>query len=195
MNYTTFHASRASRSRHEFEWAQKSTIVAVCCRRVTMATITTSPNTSLGTKRDYSSLSKDELIAALVERDAKIAKLSTAAPVVSPEKARDNAERLRTLAYRGIKAQMKWKPSCKRGAARFCYAAMCDEATFRAFMNLEEKDKTKGTNKMDSEGLDELLGKTLSASVRYADLYVRGNVNVSFQKKNNEIKISGGYGL
>lgn len=154
-------------------------------------------------EEDYASLSKEELICLLKDRDSTISKiegeckkLKRAAPAeISPEKAREKADKLRTHAYRGIKSQMKWKPSCKHGSARFSYTAMCSEPTFRQFMNLEDKDKTKG-QKMEADDFEpKILGQYVSASIRYGYLSLKGTVNVTFSPKNSEIKITGGYGI
>ena len=173
------------------------------------------PPTSAQKKRprpdasEYEAMTQEELIVALKERDVRIKTLegeckrlkkSAAAIVfpapVSPERIQSKAEKLRTIAYRGIKKQMKWKPSCKRGAARFAFEGMCDEPTFRAFMNLAKKDKTKG-KRMEVEEFESniLGGQSLSTSIRYGYLYLRGNVNVSFSMDDSIVKITGGYGM
>ena len=177
--------------------------------QTTSATKTPTSSAALQKKRsldDYQNMTPQALIAALQERDELIAKLqgdnkrlktTASAPVaaVSPEKVQEKATRLRTLAYKGIKSQMKWKPSCKRGNARFAYEGVCDEATFRVFMRIAEKDKTKG-KRMEAENFqDEILGETLSASIRYGYLYLKGTVGIAFKKEDNIIKITGGYGM
>lgn len=62
-------------------------------------------------------------------------------------------------------------------------------------MGLENKDKTKGA-KMDVDKFEEeIVNGTVSASIRYGYLCLRGNVNITFKKADNEIKITGGYGM
>ena len=121
-------------------------------------------------KRTFDEMSKEDLIQELESRDKMIAQLrmehtklqkaairtatsqsSTSGPttattttIVSPEKAAEKAGQLLKISVRNIKSQMKWKPSCKHGTApRWSFTAFCDEPTFRAFMKLDAKDKTK----------------------------------------------------
>jgi hypothetical protein len=118
-------------------------------------------------KRTFDEMSKEDLIQELDSRDKIIAQLrlehtklqkaairtattqsSTSGPtttsIVSPEKAAEKAAQLIKILVRNIKSQMKWKPSCKHGTApRWSFTAFCDEPTFRAFMKLDAKDKTK----------------------------------------------------
>ncbi|CAB9501984.1 expressed unknown protein [Seminavis robusta] len=157
---------------------------------------------------EYESMTQRELIATLQDRDANIIKLeseckrlkkstSSEGPVVavSPEKIQAQAQKVRSMAYKGIKSQMKWKPSCKHGTARFSYEGMCDEAAFRAFMGLTEKEKTKGKRMESGAFENKILGQSLEASIRYGYLYLKGNVNISFSKDECTVKITGGYGI
>lgn len=115
--------------------------------------------------------------------------------MISPEQLKAHAGRLGKLAHKGIKSQMKWKPSCKNGKARFSYEGICDETTFRAFLKLSDKEKTKGKRMEAEKFQDNILGERLYASIRYDSLRLRGNVNVSFSPDESTIKIAGGYGL
>lgn len=159
----------------------------------------------------YQDLSPEQLLSALKDRDAHIVKLEkeckrlktskkatqggAVAPIISPEQIQAKATKLRGVVYKGIKSQMKWKPSCKRGTARFSFEGMCDEPTFRGFMRLQEKDKTKG-QRMDCEKFQsEILGYQLVASIRYGYLMAKGNVNITFSKDDGIVKINGGYGM
>jgi hypothetical protein len=155
-------------------------------------------------------MTPEQLIAALQDRDHHIAKLEsqckrlkTSVATVSPNKqpnslgnVKEQVRTLRRLIYNGLKIQMKWKPSCKRGTARFSYEGVCDEPTFRAFMKLGDKDKTKGKRTTAEEFEDNMLGgDRISASIRYGCLYARGNISVTFIASDGIIKVSGGYGL
>jgi hypothetical protein len=74
-------------------------------------------------------MTPEQLIAALQDRDHHIAKLEsqckrlkTSVATVSPNKqpnslgnVKEQVRTLRRLIYNGLKSQMKWKPSCKRG--------------------------------------------------------------------------------
>ena len=173
---------------------------------------------------DYLRMTKDELISALRKRDdrisllerqckraktttttTKISSLSASSatpppppppPTISPEKIQQKVDQLRKLAYKGIKSQIKWRPSCREGTARFAYTGMCDEATFRGFFGLTKaKDKTKG-GKVDCERFqDDMVTNRVVGKIRYGYLCLKGNVNVTYNKTTCEIKITGGFGL
>jgi hypothetical protein len=159
-------------------------------------------------KRKYEDLTRDELIAALQKLDAEHQKLQTenkrlkqsaskgSTASVDPEKLRQAGLKLRSMAVRGIKSQMKWKPSCKYSKARFSWSSMCDEATFRAFRGLKETDKKKGTGKMSIEDFESLVGTSITTSIRYGYLSLVGeNVNITYGKDSGELKVTGYYGL
>jgi hypothetical protein len=104
-------------------------------------------------------------------------------------------EQFRKLAYQGIKAQITWRPSCKSGTARFVYACMCDEATFRAFLNLQPKDKTKGYKYDVGAFQEDILRNVLMVRIRYGYLSLNGDVRVSYNKNLSEMKITGSFGV
>jgi DUF438 domain-containing protein len=152
-------------------------------------------------KRSFDDLTKDELIAELEKRDAIIAKLKKAKTItpdsenVDPAKVAAKAEKLKTMASQQIKRQMKWKPSCKHGTSRFSWSGISDEHTFRSFMGLSPKDKVKG-GRLSIEKFENLVGKEITASIRYGHLRLKGEtVNITYKQADNEIKITGGYGL
>jgi hypothetical protein len=104
-------------------------------------------------------------------------------------------EQFRKLAYQGIKAQITWRPSCKSGTARFVYACMCDEANFRAFLNLQPKDKTKGYKYDVGVFQEDILRNVLMVRIRYGYLSLNGDVRVSYNKNLSEMKITGSFGV
>jgi len=161
---------------------------------------------------DYIRMTKDELVSALQERDDRISHLeqqckrakttttttlTSAAPppTISPEKIQQKVDQLRKLAFKGIKSQIKWRPSCKNGTARFAYTGICDETTFRGFLELNGKDKTKGGKVSIEKFQDDILKNNISVSIRYGYLRLNRDVNVTYNKTSCEIKITGGYGL
>jgi len=170
---------------------------------------------SLNNKRSYDELSKEELVEALKQRDEDITKVQSenkrlkkslkdvksstsagAAMGADPEKVRAAGLKLRQMAVKGIKSQMKWKPSCKHSKARFSWSSLCDEPTFRAFRGMKVDDKKKGTGKMAIDDFETLVGCTIETSIRYGHLsLVGGNVNINFNKDSGELKVTGGYGL
>ncbi|XRB02751.1 hypothetical protein NFJ02_15g21050 [Pycnococcus provasolii] len=119
-----------------------------------------------------------------------------AAPAgTSLQQAKAQATKLKTMAYRAIKSQMKWKPSCKHGTKpRWSWDALCDEATFRAFRGLEPTEKAKG-GKMTTEDFTDLLGHgSITTSIRFGYLSLAGeSVNITYA--NGSLKITGAYGL
>lgn len=163
----------------------------------------------MSTKRDFVTMTAEELIKELKHRDARIETLereckklkasaansipTSAGKVISPEKVKESADKLKKLVIRGVKSQMKWKPSCKRGSARFSWGSLCDEDTFRAFMDIPQNQKAKG-KKFTADEFQDFLGTDLTSSIRYGYLYLRGNANVTYTK-DGEIKVTGGYGL
>ena len=168
---------------------------------------TSQPPVSALKKRSFEEMSQEELIEQLQARDKMIQKLQAeckklkkekpaAAATISPEKAREKAQKLKTIAYRNIKSQMKWKPKCKYGTARWSFAGLCDEPTFRALMNLTDKDKTKG-KKMTIEAFQAMMGcGSITSSIRYGYLELKNDtVNVSYSQKDGQIKITGAYGM
>lgn len=177
-----------------------------------MATTTTPPSALKNDKkRSLSDLSLDELILEIQSRDKLIQRLqaenkrqkttspaaaaAAVAPAISPEKAEANALRLAEMMLRGMKSQMKYKPSLKRSNGRVSFTSFCDEPTFRAFMELEAKDKTKGGKKA-IEDFEDLLGGAVRAKIRFGYLrLVNENVNITFSKDAEEIKVTGYYGL
>ncbi len=155
---------------------------------------------------------REELLAALQARDAQIAKLqaelkaakaarkplaengaSTAAPPVDQAKVQASAARLKEIIFRGIKAQMKWKPSCKGpNGARWSWSGLCDEATYRELRGLKISEKTKGV-RLTPDEFGDMIGGLPSASIRYRHLYVVGkSVNIGYAA--GELKITGSYG-
>jgi len=181
-----------------------------------MAPTTTIPASASRGKRSFSDVSPEELITELQNRDALIAELegqckklkktaattkpaaavaAAAVSPVDPAKAEAGSAKLKKIAVRGIKSQMKWKPSLKHGTGRWSWSALCDEATFRVFMGLQPKDKTKG-GKVPIDKFESLVGTAISASIRYGSLQlVKENVNVTYNKNDGEIKITGAYGM
>lgn len=161
-----------------------------------------------GGKRSFDTMTADELIQIIQDQESRIAvlenenkklKTKTTATalvptaVVSPQKLHEKVKQIQKLACRGIKSQMKWKSVCKYGTARFSWSSLCDEAVFRSLLQLDGKAKTKGAKFLEGEFSD-IIGSTITASIRYGSLYVRGPVNVSYTKS-GEIKITGGYGM
>lgn len=150
------------------------------------------------TKAFYKDKTHDELVIELIESHQKITDLEKKLSKIMPKAAADPkvaAEKLRTIAIRGIKSQMKWKPSCKRSNPRWSWASLCDEGTFKEFLKIPAAEKAKGRKMKIEDFQNNILGKYISASIRYGSLEMKGeNVNITYGAS-GEIKISGSYGM
>lgn len=106
-------------------------------------------------------------------------------------------EQVRRLAFQGIKSQIKWRPSCKNGTARFVYTGSCDEITFRSLVGLQEKDKkTKGGKFPSRRFQDDILRNHFLVRIPNGYLSLNGDVKVTYSNKGTgEIKITGAYGV
>jgi hypothetical protein len=132
---------------------------------------------------------------ATAASDAPTTATSAAAPI-SPEKVQAKVEQVRRLVFHGILPQIKWRPSCQNGTARFSYTTgACDEATFRAFLQLTDADKTKGGKYPARVFQDRFLGNYVMVRVRDGYLSLNGDVNVTYNKGTGEVKITGAYGI
>ena len=115
---------------------------------------TTTPTQSKRPLEDsYDSMTTEQLIATLKERDmtidardATIATLSgkRAKVTISPEKAQENATKLRSQIIQEIRKQLKYKSVCETSTAPFAVALNCDEESYRALVGIKDGEKTKG---------------------------------------------------
>jgi hypothetical protein len=174
------------------------TTTAVPSPSPTVSSTSSSSSPSLDEERSETGLRFFQATATTTTKktkEAKAAVMEVVAPAVSPEQLDAKVEQFRKLAYQGIKAQITWRPSCKSGTARFVYACLCDEATFRAFLNLHEKDKTKGYKYDVAAFQKDVLRNVLMVRIRYGYLSLNGDVRVSYNKKLSEMKITGSFGV
>lgn len=158
------------------------------------------------TKRPFRDLSKEELIEELerhqqiiveLKKKAKTSNSSTSTQKsIDPDKLAERVSKIKKLAAQQIKKQMKWKPSCKYGTPRWSWSTFVDENVFRALRGLKEGEKTKGT-KLSPDAFEEMVGTELCTSIRYGgQLTLKGeNVNITYNSKEGQMRISGGYGL
>ncbi|KAI0065723.1 hypothetical protein BV25DRAFT_1798013, partial [Artomyces pyxidatus] len=104
------------------------------------------------------------------------------------------AEKIRKAAASGIKSQMKWRPSCKDGGARWSYDGICaDPAVFGALMGLGGPPTFK-MKKFKTDEFQSRIGR-IKASARYNDMYIISeDVNVRWSET-GEFKFSGLYGV
>jgi hypothetical protein len=134
-----------------------------------------------------------ELVQELTNLKAKCAQLESnrggAAATLNPEQA---VQKALLVAAKQIKAQMKWKSSCKSDSAKWAYDAIMPEDVYRHMMKIPEGKPAKGC-KLGVEAFQSLVGK-ISVSIRYGALSLTGaNINVRYS--DGELKFSGSYGL
>lgn len=170
-----------------------------------MSTATTTPKqqTKRPREEDYLSLTTEQLIAAIRERDmtialrdATISKLNDKrqkVTAISPEKAQEKADKLRKQVVKDIKKQLKYKAICKKGSAPFLVSMICEEETFRAFLRIPEGEKTKGERINVHKFQDEIVGEGITKTFDRGFLGLKGMVSVKYTKKNSELQVSGGY--
>ncbi|KAJ3062548.1 hypothetical protein HK102_008730, partial [Quaeritorhiza haematococci] len=116
-----------------------------------------------------------------------------APPRKTPEQIQTEVARLRSIALKQIKAQFKWKPSCKTGGAKWSYQGICDDPVVFAAMVGEET--TKGGSlkwkrkKITNERFEELFGSA-SVGIRYGCLNLtKENVNIGWAADSGEFTL------
>ena len=181
------------------------------------ATATAPPKAlSAHTRDTLAALSRDELLDAAVALAARLRVLEAAKPpapaakaaaAASPEETLAHKARFCAQALRQIKAQMKWKPSCKTGGARFSFEGMLPPAVYQALIaaHLKPKERLPGGLKPSSSkrlSLDEFhtaFGadySDLRAPIRYGSLGLTGEaVTLRYDAEAGELRITGSYGL
>ncbi|VDB96593.1 unnamed protein product [Peniophora sp. CBMAI 1063] len=120
--------------------------------------------------------------------------VSAPKPKKNAEQLEKDVEKIKTAAYRGIKAQFKWRPSCKTGGARWSYDGFCpDPEVFARMMGLEGPPKWK-QKKFGKDEFEDRIGRIVG-SARYNDMYILGDVNVRYNGESGEFKMTGSYGV
>jgi hypothetical protein len=110
------------------------------------------------------------------------------------------------LTQKGINSQMKWRPSCKHGSARFSYEGLCVPDAFCYLMAAHLSDKetrkledtsvrTAVQKKLTVEQFEEVFG-SCGASCRFSYLCINTpTVLVKFENQEGALKVTGGYGI
>ncbi|KAI0032380.1 hypothetical protein K488DRAFT_78520 [Vararia minispora EC-137] len=103
-------------------------------------------------------------------------------------------ERIRKAAHSGIKAQMKWRPSCKQGGARWVYDGFCpDPDVFGRLLGLDGPPTFK-MKKFSAAEFGNHMGHIV-ASARYNEMRIKNDVNIRYNAETGEYKFSGSYGV
>ena len=168
------------------------------------------------TRDTLASLSRDELLDAAAALAACLRALEAAKPPApaakavaeaSPEQTLASKARFCAQALRQIKAQMKWKPSCKTGGARFSFEGMLPPAVYQSLVSahLKPKERLPGGLKPSSSkrlSLDEFYtafgadSYDMRAPIRYGSLGLTGEaVTLRYDAEAGELRITGSYGL
>uniref|UniRef100_A0A7S0N1F1 Uncharacterized protein n=1 Tax=Pyramimonas obovata TaxID=1411642 RepID=A0A7S0N1F1_9CHLO len=115
-----------------------------------------------------------------------------AAPVVNTPNLEVHAEKILSNMRKNIKAQLKWKPSCKTGSARWSYTTIVPEDVLKHILKIPANKPAKGC-KLPVSDFTKLVGDC-SASIRYGCLYITG-LHVNLRYSDSELTASGSYGL
>ncbi|KAL8668425.1 MAG: hypothetical protein Q9168_006949 [Polycauliona sp. 1 TL-2023] len=153
-------------------------------------------------KEDLEAMDKHDLILFILDLQAR--NLSTAAtppsppatPGLSEEETQRKAGKARDMMEKGIKSQMKWKPSCKTSGARFSYAGVV--ASPQIFLKLFrlDADWEKKQLQFTPDEFQHTTGTDISASIRYGSLSVVGKkVTVRWDADELTFTVTGLYGL
>ncbi|KAL9055241.1 MAG: hypothetical protein Q9162_003651 [Coniocarpon cinnabarinum] len=167
----------------------------------------------LATKRvrlsndELEGLTRSGLIAMIksLEDELEIVKTTAAAKVsgntneMTEQKARQQAEKANILMVKGIKSQMKWKPACKKGAAKFSYTgALSSTEAFNVLtrQGFDAKKPKKLVQFSVDEFEDQVAKADMSASVRFGSIYITGKgVNLGWKEDDQTFTATGSYGL
>ncbi|ODN99231.1 hypothetical protein I350_07390 [Cryptococcus amylolentus CBS 6273] len=117
----------------------------------------------------------------------------------SDEKIKAAAERTRDICSAGIRKQMKWQPSCKKGSAKWAYeGSVAHPDVFYTAFALEKPEGKKKAWKLKTLTVSELENFTgpIEASIRYGSLQLTGGtVRVNWNADDLTYKLAGSYGL
>ncbi len=118
-----------------------------------------------------------------------------ATEIVSTERdAKAVANDLRSIIHKQIKAQMKWKPTCKVGSAQWKYDGMVPNNN--VFNELMRSNVSYRRKKISVDEFERILGERFLVRIRYGYLRLRGDaVNVSWEPYSNTFSFSGKYGV
>ncbi|KAL8846952.1 MAG: hypothetical protein Q9221_007994 [Calogaya cf. arnoldii] len=147
-------------------------------------------------------MEKEDLVALILKLQNHFLSMAQAPPSppatpgLSEEEIQRKASKARDMMQKGIKSQMKWKPSCKTGGARFSYSGVV--ASTEVFLKLFRlgSDWKKKQLQFDPTEFQDTTGTDISASIRYGHLNITGkNVTVRWDPKDLTFTVTGSYGL
>ncbi|KAL8920192.1 MAG: hypothetical protein Q9172_004603 [Xanthocarpia lactea] len=153
-------------------------------------------------KDQLEAMEKVELIAHILKLQTQILSAARAPPSppatpgLSEEEVYNKASKARELMEKGIKSQMKWKPSCKTRGARFSYSGVVASAqVFQRMFRLPADWKKKQLQFGPAEFQD-TTRTDISTSIRFGHLNITGkNITVRWDANDLTFTVTGSYGL
>lgn len=175
------------------------------------------PETKLAahTRATLAVLSPEQLLdvaEALAKRCRALEARVVAAPpaaapaaALSPEQLASQAAKVCEAAVKQIRAQMKWKPSCKQGSAKWGYDGLVPPAVYQRIFaaHLKPKElaqlKDVTVKRLTVDEFCTAFGTSsyqLSAPIRYGSLSITGeSVTCKYDATSGELRLTGSYGL
>ena len=124
---------------------------------------------------------------------------------VNPEQVAAQATKVCEVTVKQIRAQMKWKPSCKKGSAKWGYDGLvpleCYKRVFAAHLKPKELAQLKDVTvkRLTVDEFCTTFGTSryqLSAPIRYGSLSLTGeHVTCKYDATSGELRLTGSYGL
>ncbi|KAH6914789.1 hypothetical protein BKA70DRAFT_1257070 [Coprinopsis sp. MPI-PUGE-AT-0042] len=96
----------------------------------------------------------------------------------SEDEVTEEVEKLAAAVRSGIKKQLSWKPSCKTGGAKWLYDGVCNDPKVFGLMLGLGGPPTFKAKKLTTDEFLKAIGN-FHGTVRYANLYLKDNVNLS----------------
>ncbi|KAK5122002.1 hypothetical protein LTR85_004574 [Meristemomyces frigidus] len=138
----------------------------------------------------------DDVIKQSATKEAAAATAASKPAAMTDEQAAQKAEQARKLMIKGIKSQMKWKASCKTGAAKFSYSGAVPSArVFNELMGQPADSKKKMLTFTPLAFCDDVAKEDISSSARYSYLNLTGEkVNIRWKEDEGAFTVNGSYG-
>ncbi|KAL9003764.1 MAG: hypothetical protein Q9188_003388 [Gyalolechia gomerana] len=156
----------------------------------------------LFTEEQLRSMTKDDLIAHILNLQSQItcAAGASPSPPTTPEllveDIRRKVSKARDMMEKGIRSQMKWKPSCKTGNVRFSYSGVVASPTIFLTLFRLSADWKKKQIKLEPVEFQDTTHTELTTSIRYGSLNITGkNVTVRWDPEDLTFTVTGTYGL
>ncbi|KAL8923167.1 MAG: hypothetical protein Q9208_004730 [Pyrenodesmia sp. 3 TL-2023] len=150
-------------------------------------------------------MEKDELVSFILKLQKQLATAiqappsppaTPATPALSKEDLDRKVSKARAMMEKGIKSQMKWKPSCKGGSARFSYSGVVATASVFLTLFCLSADWKKKQILFSPLDFQDTIDTDISTSIRYGYLNITGEkVTVRWNAEDLTFTVTGFYGL